>query len=189
MKKHGAMATTFSDWWYYKVEAADAIPYNGALLYQQGVNVSFNSDDAELARRMNVEAAKAVKYGDVPIEEAWKFVTINPAIHLALENRIGSLETGKDADFVIWSGSPLSTYSICEQTWIDGRKYFDVEEDKKMRERALNQKSTLIQKILAAAKTTPSRGRGGPGAGRGAAEPNEPQEPVKTVELNEPILK
>jgi hypothetical protein len=108
MKQHGAMATTFSDWWAYKMEAYDAIPYNGALMREQGVLVSFNSDSVELARRMNTEAAKAVKYGGVPPEEALKFVTWNAARHLCLESRLGSLEPGKEADFVIWSHSPLS---------------------------------------------------------------------------------
>ncbi|MHC4682633.1 MAG: amidohydrolase, partial [Planctomycetota bacterium] len=148
MKRHGAMATTFSDWWAYKMEAYDAIPYNGAILHEQDVVVSFNSDSIELARRMNTEAAKAVKYGDVPPEEALKFVTLNAAKQLCLDDRIGSLETGKDADFVLWSRSPLSTYSLCEQTWIDGRKYFDIEEDKRLRERIAAQRTRLIQKIL-----------------------------------------
>jgi len=148
LRRHGAMATTFSDWWAYKVEAYDAIPYNGAILHNQGVVVSFNSDDSELARRLNTEAAKAVKYGGVPPEEALKFVTLNSAKHLFLEHRIGSLEPGKDADFVIWSDSPLSTYAVCEQTWIDGRKYFDIEEDKELRQKVALQRTRLIQKVL-----------------------------------------
>jgi N-acetylglucosamine-6-phosphate deacetylase len=148
MKRHGAMATTFSDWWAYKMEAYDAIPYNGAILHEQDVVVSFNSDSVELARRMNTEAAKAVKYGDVPPEEALKFITLNAAKQLCLDDRIGSLEPGKDADFVLWSHSPLSTYSLCEQTWIDGRKYFDIEEDKRLRKRIAAQRTRLIQKIL-----------------------------------------
>ena len=148
MKKHGAMPTTFSDWWAYKFEVYDAIPYNGALMRDQGLLVSFNSDDTELARRMNFEAAKAVKYGDVPPEEALKFVTINSAKQLGIDNHVGSLETGKDADFVIWSGSPLSTYSRCEQTWIDGRRYFDRNEDQKLREEVSRQRAALIQKVM-----------------------------------------
>jgi len=148
IRQHGAMATTFSDWWAYKVEAYDAIPYNGAILYEQDVVVSFNSDSIELARRMNAEAAKAVKYGDVPPEEALKFITLNAARQLYLDHRIGSLEVGKDADFVIWSGSPLSTYSVCEQTWIEGCKYFDIEEDKHLREQVTVQRTKLVQKIL-----------------------------------------
>jgi imidazolonepropionase-like amidohydrolase len=112
LKNHGAMATTFSDWWAYKIEAYDAIPYNGAIMRQQGVVVSYNSDSSELARRMNTEASKAVKWGDVPPEEALKFITLNAAKQLFIDHRVGSLEEGKDADFVLWSGSPLSTYSV-----------------------------------------------------------------------------
>jgi imidazolonepropionase-like amidohydrolase len=148
MKQHGAMATTFSDWWAYKMEAYDAIPFNGALMREQGVLVSFNSDSVELARRMNTEAAKAVKYGAVPPEEALKFVTWNAARHLCLESRLGSLEPGKEADFVVWSRSPLSTYSVCEQTWIEGRKYFDIEADRQLREQVAAQRAKLVQKIL-----------------------------------------
>jgi imidazolonepropionase-like amidohydrolase len=148
MKRHGAMATTFSDWWAYKMEAYDAIPYNGAILHEQGVVVSFNSDSVELARRMNTEAAKAVKYGGVPHEEALRFVTLNAARQLCLDQRIGSLETGKDADFVVWSQSPLSAYSVCEQTWIEGRKYFDIAEDQQLREQVAAQRTKLVQKIL-----------------------------------------
>src|SRR5205807_2423523 len=121
--KHGAGASTFADWWAYKFEVYDAIPYNGALMHDEGVVVSFNSDSDEMARRLNTEAAKAVKYGGLSEEEALKFVTINPAKQLQIDKRAGSLEAGKDADFVLWSGDPLSTYSICEQTWIGGRKY------------------------------------------------------------------
>lgn len=150
MAKHGSMASTFSDWWAYKFEVYDAIPYNGALMFGEGLVVGYNSDSSELARRLNTEAAKAVKYGGVPEEEALKFVTLNPAKQLHVENRVGSLEPGKDADFVIWSGSPLSTYTICEQTWIDGRKYFDIAEDKKMRAEAAKQRAALVQKILKA---------------------------------------
>jgi len=148
IRQHGAMATIFTDWWAYKVEAYDAIPYNGAILYEQGVVVSFNSDSAELARRMNTEAAKAVKYGNIPPEEALKFVTLNAAKQLHLDHRIGSLEVGKDADFVIWNDLPLSTYSVCEQTWIDGCKYFDIEEDRHLREQVAAQRTKLVQKIL-----------------------------------------
>jgi len=152
MAKHGAGASCFTDWWAYKLEVYDAIPYNGALMYEQGVVVSFNSDSDELARRMNWEAAKAVKYGGVPETEALKFVTLNPAKQLKVDNRVGSLEIGKDADFVVWNGSPLSTYSKCEQTWIDGRKYFDIDEDKKMNEEVQKQRAVLVQKALTAKK-------------------------------------
>ena len=150
---HGAGVSTFSDWWAYKYEVIDAIPYNGALMHDVGVVVSYNSDSDELARRLNTEAAKAVKYGGVSEEEALKFVTINPARQLRIDNRVGSIEAGKDADFVIWSGSPLSPYTICEQTWIDGRRYFDRDEDRAMNAEVQKERTVLIQKILTAKKT------------------------------------
>ncbi|HEV8537428.1 MAG TPA: amidohydrolase family protein, partial [Bacteroidota bacterium] len=148
MAKHGAGASTFSDWWAYKFEVYDAIPYNGALMHNEGVVVSYNSDSDEQARRLNTEAAKAVKYGGVSQEDALKFVTLNPAKQLRIDNRVGSLEPGKDADFAVWSGNPLSTYSICEQTWIDGKKFFDREEDRKMAEEVQSQRAVIIQKAL-----------------------------------------
>lgn len=156
--KHGAGGSSFSDWWAYKFEVYDAIPYNGALLHNAGVVVSFNSDNAELARRLNLEAAKAVKYGGVPRSEALKFVTLNPAKQLGIDDRVGSLEAGKDADLVVWSASPLSTYSRCEQTWVDGRRYFDIEEDKKMRREAAELRSKLVQRILASGDPTEKPG-------------------------------
>ncbi len=122
---HGAGGSCFSDWWAYKFEVYDAIPFNGSLMRERGVTVSFNSDSSELARRMYAEAAKAVKYGGTSEEEALKFVTLNPAKQLHIDNRVGSLEPGKDADFVIWSKSPLDSTTVCLQTWIDGKKYFD----------------------------------------------------------------
>ena len=155
--KHGAGVSTFSDWWAYKFEVIDAIPYNGALLHDVGVVVSYNSDSDELARRLDTEAAKAVKYGGVSEEEALKFVTINPAKQLGIDKRVGSIEIGKDADFVVWSGSPLSTYSVCEQTWIDGRKYFDRDEDRAMNQEIEKERTILVQKILKA-KSSPGGG-------------------------------
>ena len=148
MKTHGATASSFSDWWAYKFEVYDAIPYNGALMHKVGLSVSFNSDDREMARHLNHEAAKAVKYGGVDPEEALKFVTLNPAGQLRIDRWVGSLEKGKHADIVIWSGPPLSTLSRCEQTWIDGRKYFDYDQDLKQREKWRQMRQTLIQKIL-----------------------------------------
>jgi len=148
MADHGAMASAFSDWWAYKLEVYDAIPYAGALMHDAGIVVSFNSDDSELARHLNQEAAKAVKYGGVPREEALKFVTLNPARQLRIDEYVGSLEPGKHADFVIWSDDPLSNYARCEQTWIDGRRFFDREEDHQLRETASAQRNALIQKIL-----------------------------------------
>jgi imidazolonepropionase-like amidohydrolase len=150
LAEHGAGASTFSDWWAYKYEVVDAIPYNGTLMTNAGVTVSFNSDSDELARRMNLEAAKAVKYGGLDEAEALKFVTINPAKQLKIDKHVGSLELGKDADFVVWSGHPLSTYSICEQTWLDGKQYFSLEQDQYYRERDSKVRNDLIQKILQA---------------------------------------
>ena len=144
---HGAGASMFSDWWAYKYEVIDAIPWNGAIMQRRGVVVSFNSDSDELARRLNLEAAKAVRYGDLPEDEALKFVTINPARQLGIDRRVGSLEPGKDADFAIWSGHPLSTYSVCEQTWIDGRKYFDRADDLTKRREVAAERSALLAKL------------------------------------------
>ncbi len=152
--EHGAGASTFSDWWAYKFEVIDAIPYNGALMHDVGITVSFNSDSDELARRMNLESAKAVKYGGISEEEALKFVTINPAIQLGIDEWVGSLEIGKEADFVIWSGHPLSTMSKCEQTWIDGTQYFSIDEDLKLRERDKKYRAEIIQYILSDSKST-----------------------------------
>ncbi|MBG83380.1 MAG: hypothetical protein CMJ40_02405 [Phycisphaerae bacterium] len=146
---HGAGASSFSDWWAYKVEVMDAIPYNGSIMRDVGVNVSFNSDDNELATRMNDEAAKAVRFGNVPRAEALHFVTLNPAIQLRIDHRTGSLEAGKDADFVIWSDDPLSSYSRCLQTWIEGARYWDDEEDRAMSEAVAAERRRLTAKILA----------------------------------------
>ncbi len=149
MAKHGAMGSAFADWWAYKFEVYDAIPYNGALMHEAGVVVSFNSDDAELGRRLNHEAAKATKYGGVPPVEALKFVTLNPARQLRIDKRVGSLRKGLDADLVIWSGPPLSILSRCEQTWVDGRRYFSIEDDRKSRQQVAERRAALIQKVLA----------------------------------------
>jgi N-acetylglucosamine-6-phosphate deacetylase len=148
MLEHGATASSFSDWWAYKFEVYDAIPYNGAIMYDVGIVVSFNSDDAELARHMNTEAAKAVKYGGVSPEEALKFVTLNPAKQLRIDDRVGSIEVGKDADLAVWSRQPLSTMTRCEQTWIDGRCYFSLEKDSQLRKRDAELHSHLVQKII-----------------------------------------
>ncbi len=148
MQQHGAMASAFSDWWAYKVEVYDAIPYNGVIMHDMGIVVSFNSDDRELARHLNHEAAKAVKYGGVAPQEALNFVTLNPARQLRIDQHVGSVEPGKHADLVVWSGPPLSTRSRCEQTWIEGRKYFDIDEDRTARSKWQNMRNVLVQKIL-----------------------------------------
>lgn len=144
--KHGAGASAFSDWWAYKLEVYDAIPHAGSIMRERGVLVSFNSDSSDHARRMNLEAAKAVKYGGTSEEEALKFVTINPAKQLGIDKQVGSLEAGKDADFAIWSGHPLSTKSICLQTWIDGRQYFEREAAKRRAEGRNTERLALIAK-------------------------------------------
>lgn len=151
--RHGAGGSSFADWWAYKFEVYDAIPYNGAIMHQAGVVVSFNSDDAELARRLNLEAAKAVKYGGVAPEEALKFVTLNPARQLGIDRFVGSLEPGKHADLVVWSGPPLSTTSRCLQTWIDGRRYFDRQEDLARRKRDAQRHAALVQHALASGQS------------------------------------
>jgi imidazolonepropionase-like amidohydrolase len=150
MAAHGASAMGFTDWWAYKFEVIDAIPYNGFLTWDRGVNTGFNSDNAELARRLNTEAAKAVKYGNIPPEEAIKFVTVNPAKSLEIADRVGSLEAGKDADFSIWTGSPLSPTSVCEQTWIEGRKYFDRAADLAGRAALAKERDDLVVAVRAA---------------------------------------
>ncbi len=148
MKNHGVGASSFSDWWAYKFEVYEAIPYNGAILHDQGVVTAYNSDDAEMARRLNQEAAKAVKYGNVSEEEALKFVTLNPAKLLHIDNRVGSIKIGKDADFVIWNNNPLSLYASPEMTFIDGIKYYDKSQQEQL-ESANNQERTrIIQKMI-----------------------------------------
>ncbi|HEY7114099.1 MAG TPA: amidohydrolase family protein [Thermoanaerobaculia bacterium] len=149
LAKHGAGASTFSDWWAYKFEVYDAIPYNGALMRERGVVVSFNSDSDELARRLNGEAAKAVRYGGVPPIDALAFVTINPAKQLGVDKRVGSLEPGKDGDFVIWSGDPLSAETVALETWIEGKKYFDRAADLARRPALDKERADLVAKAKA----------------------------------------
>ncbi len=153
LAEHGAGASTFTDWWAYKYEVMEAIPYNGALMQKIGVVTSYNSDSSEMARRMNSEAAKAVKYGGLSQEDALKMVTINPAIQLGIDKWVGSLEKGKDADFVIWSGNPLSTYTVCEHTWIDGKEYFNIVKDRQRRKEMERERNLMIQKILNSSET------------------------------------
>ena len=148
MKEHGAGGSTFSDWWAYKFEVNDAIPYNAALLQDMGVLTAINSDDAEMARRLNQEAAKAVKYGGNSEEDAWKMVTLNPAKLLHIDNRVGSIKIGKDADIVVWSDNPLSVYAQVEQTYVDGRCYFSQEKHNELQARNKAERQRLIQKML-----------------------------------------
>jgi imidazolonepropionase-like amidohydrolase len=127
--QHGAGGSLFSDFWGYKIEAYDAIPYAAAIMTRAGVVVSVNSDSDERARRLNIEAAKAVRYGDLTDEEALKLITLNPAIQLGIQNRVGSIEVGKDADLAIWNGHPLSVYARVETTFVDGEIFFDRQQD------------------------------------------------------------
>lgn len=143
---HGASASTFSDWWAYKIEAYDAIPGNAAIMTKKGITVSINSDDNELARRLYLEAAKTIKYGNLTDEEALRFITLNPAIQLKVDNRVGSIDVGKDADLVIFNGHPFSIYSRPEVTMIEGTVYFDRKEDLKHREEIAKEKKDLIER-------------------------------------------
>jgi N-acetylglucosamine-6-phosphate deacetylase len=145
--EHGAGASCFTDWWAYKFEVIDAIPYAGSLMHERGALVSFNSDDSDLARRMNLEAAKAVKYGNTPPEEALNFVTRYPAQQLRIDHLVGSLEKGKHADFVLWSGSPLDSRSTCLETWIEGVKYFDLYTDNERTKLRRDEKAKLLEKV------------------------------------------
>ena len=161
MKAHGVGASTFSDWWNYKWEVRYAIPYNAAIMHREGVVTAINSDSGELMRRLNSEAAKAVKYGGIPEQDAWKMVTLNPAKLLHLEDRMGSLKVGKDGDVVLWSDHPMSIYAKAEKTIIDGTVFFDLEKDKQLREYVRLERARLIQKMKDAKKSgAPSRRRG-----------------------------
>ncbi len=174
MARHGAGGSTFSDWWAYKVEAWDAIPYNGALMAARGVLTSFNSDSSELARRMNLEAAKAIHWGGMTPEAALALVTINPARQLGIDRNVGSLAPGKDADLVVWSGDPLSTLTICEKTFVDGRLLFDREQDLAQRSRLEAEK-----KRLATAERPASTSRGRTDTDTKPAD--KPGKPARTV--------
>jgi imidazolonepropionase-like amidohydrolase len=148
----GAGGSTFSDWWAYKMEAFDAIPYNSALMTERGVVVSVNSDDAEEARHLNQEAAKSMKYGDLSANDALKLVTLNPAIQLGIDSRVGSIDVGKDADLAIFNRDPLSVYSVVQKTLIDGQVYFDRQRDIDARPALEKEKQTLLAKEKKAAE-------------------------------------
>lgn len=152
MAEHGAAGSTFSDWWAYKYEVNEAIPYNGAIMHKQGVLTGFNSDDAEMARRLNQEAGKAVLFGGVSEEDALKFVTLNPAKMLHIDDRVGSIKAGKDADVVVWNNHPLSIYARAEHTFVDGIEYFNRAKDAEMRKAVREERNALIQKSLDAKK-------------------------------------
>jgi imidazolonepropionase-like amidohydrolase len=209
---HGAGASTFADWWGYKIEAIDAIPYNAALMTRKGVVASINSDDAELARHLNTEAAKSIKWGGLTEDEALSLVTINPARQLRIDARVGSLEPGKDADIVIWNHHPLSTYAIADRVYIDGRLYYDRLDDQKRLTELAREKETLVNADRAergdrrSPSTTstsngsdrPREDRGstvgtsGPSDGRdldGAAQPVRPAQAAATPDRPKPVTR
>ncbi|TSE08609.1 amidohydrolase family protein [Aquimarina algiphila] len=161
MAAHGVGGSTFSDWWAYKYEVNDAIPYNAAIMHKQGVVTAINSDDGEMSRRLNQEAAKSVKYGGVSEEDALKFVTLNPAKLLHIDDRVGSIKVGKDADLVLWTDHPLSIYAKAEKTIIEGAIYFDLEKDKAMRQSITKEKNKLSTMMIKAKnsglKTQPAK--------------------------------
>ncbi len=166
MREHGAGGSSFADWWAYKHEVWEAIPHNGAIMHEQGVTVAFNSDDAEMARRLNQEAAKAVRFGGVKEEEALKFVTLNPAKLLHIDDQTGSLKVGKDADLALWSDHPLSVYAKAEMTFVDGIKFFDRKVDEQLQAELDAERNRLIQKQLAVKKDGGGTQKPG-GRGRG----------------------
>ena len=152
MKAHGVNASTFSDWWAYKNEVKDAIPYNAAIMTKAGLNVAINSDDAEMSRRLNQEAAKSVKYGGLSEEQALRLVTLNPAKMLHLDQHMGSIKEGKDADVVLWTDNPLSIYAKPAYTFVDGRELFSLETDQALRADIARERERLVQLMLNAKK-------------------------------------
>ncbi|MBI2271873.1 MAG: amidohydrolase family protein [Bacteroidetes bacterium] len=152
MKAHGAGGSTFADWWAYKMEVKDAIPYNAAILSKMGIVTAINSDDAEMGRRLNQESAKAIKYGGLSEEDALKLCTLNPAKLLHLDKKVGYVKVGYDADVVLWSDNPLSVNTKAEKTIIDGIIYYDIDKDKKLRDDMQKERTRLIQKMIAAKK-------------------------------------
>jgi imidazolonepropionase-like amidohydrolase len=153
MARHGAGASSFSDWWAFKFEVYDAIPYNPCLLTEAGVVTSVNSDSPDLIRRLNTEAAKSVLYCGMAPAQALQLVTLNPAKQLKIDDRVGSLVAGKDADLVLWNGPPLSSFSRVEETWIDGARYFSRSEDERIRREDAAERQALIAKVLREGET------------------------------------
>ncbi len=148
LKNHQANASTFADWWAYKLEVTDAIPYNATMLTNAGVNTAINSDDAEMGRRLNQEAAKAIKYGKSTEVQALKLVTLNPAKMLHIDNKVGSIKVGKVADLVLWTDNPLSIYAKVSKTIIDGQIYFDTDDDKLLRDDIKKERARIIVKLI-----------------------------------------
>jgi len=166
IREHGAHASTFSDWWAYKVEAYEAIPYNAAIMTERGIVVSLNSDSDEEARHLNQEAAKTMKWGGMTEDQALAMITINPAIQLNLEDRVGSLEVGKDADLVIYDNYPLSSFAKVRTTFVDGEVVFDVDRDMEMRQQMAAERTRLLE-MLGEAEETDEAGDEAPGSGNG----------------------
>ncbi|HEX9222915.1 MAG TPA: amidohydrolase family protein, partial [Candidatus Acidoferrales bacterium] len=183
----GAGASTFSDWWAYKVEAYDAIPYNAALMTRRGVVVSINSDDAEEATHLNQEAAKTMKYGGLSELEALKLVTLNPAIQLGIDKRVGSIDVGKDADLVIYNHHPLSAYAVVQETLIDGRVYFDRRVDIAARADLAREKKALIEKEKAAEKKPEAKPAAKPPVKPDDKKPEEKKPEEKKPEAKPPV--
>jgi imidazolonepropionase-like amidohydrolase len=150
MKEHGAFASNFSDWWTYKFEVYDAIPYNSAILTKVGIVTAVNSDDAEMARRLNQEAAKSVKYGGLNEVEAWKLCTLNPAKMLHVDDRVGSIKVGKDADLVLWNNNPLSIYAKVNMTLVDGIIFFSEQQDSLKLDWIQKERTRLINAMIQA---------------------------------------
>ncbi|MEM6321006.1 MAG: amidohydrolase family protein [Bacteroidota bacterium] len=161
MAKHGAGGSTFSDWWNYKWEVRYAIPYNATIMHREGVVTAINSDDNNIGRRLNQEAAKSIKYGGMSEEDALKMVTLNPAKLLHLDDRMGSIKVGKDGDVVLWTDNPLSVYAKAEKTFVDGKIFFDLEDDKARRVTLQKERARLIQKLNAAKKGGSPMKKGG----------------------------
>ena len=179
----GVGASTFSDWWAYKVEAYDAVPYNAALMTQRGVVVSINSDDAEEATHLNQEAAKSMKYGGLSNDEALKMVTLNPAMQLGIDKRVGTIDVGKDADLAIYNRDPLSAYAVVQKTLIDGRVYFDLQRDIAERAEREKEKKALIDRFKKAAEKKPEEKKpDAAGQKPGEKKPEEKKPEVKKPE-------
>jgi imidazolonepropionase-like amidohydrolase len=170
----GVGASTFSDWWGYKVEASNAIPYNAALMTRRGVVVSINSDDAAEATHLNQEAAKSMKFGGLSHDEALKLVTLNPAMQLGIDKRVGSIDAGKDADLVIYNHDPLSAYAVVQKTLIDGRVYFDRQRDIADRPNQEKEKKALLEKEKKANEKKPDPGAAKPGEKKPEEKPKPP---------------
>jgi imidazolonepropionase-like amidohydrolase len=176
MAAAGSGGSTFSDWWAYKMEAYDAIPYNAALMQERGVVVSINSDDAEEARHLNQEAAKSIKYGGLSPNDALKLITVNPAIQLGIDKRVGSIDVGKDADLAIYNHDPLSVYAVVQKTLIDGQVYFDRQRDLAARADLEKEKQALLDKEKKASEEEKEREEP---KGKKPEQNQKPPEPVE----------